>query len=98
MSTIDKIIFNDSVIHLNYRHLILTGKNGVGKTRFLNNLLKELKNEKGTELYTKKIVREQISELLKKGISNYPQSLNFKNNEIKKLISLKPNTDLKNPI
>lgn len=85
MSKIDKIIFNDSVIHLNYRHLILTGKNGVGKTRFLNNLLKELKNEKGTELYTKKIVREQISELLKKGISNYPQSLNFKNNEIKKI-------------
>lgn len=46
-------------------------------------MVKELKNDKNSELYTQAILREQISELLKKGINNYPISLGFKNQEIK---------------
>lgn len=84
MNYINTIIFNDREINLNSRHLIITGKNGAGKTRFLNILQKELKN-KNAELSKKKILRAEISELLKKGINNYPQSLNLKNQEIKKI-------------
>ncbi|MEQ1122196.1 MULTISPECIES: AAA family ATPase [Acinetobacter] len=83
MSFISSIIFNKNEIQLKNRHLIITGKNGAGKTRFINNLVKELKNDKSIEIYTKQILREQISEVLKKGINNYNLSLNFKNQEIK---------------
>ena len=61
MNYINTIIYNDSEIHLNQRHLIITGKNGVGKTRFLNDLLTELEKDKNTESYTQQILREQIS-------------------------------------
>lgn len=83
MTFINTIIFNDIEIHLKNRHLIITGKNGAGKTRFINSLVKELQNDKNIELYTRNILREQISELLKKGVNNYPLSLNLKNQEIK---------------
>lgn len=83
MTFIDTIFFHNIAIPIKGRHLVITGKNGAGKTRFLNTLVKELRNDKNTELYTQTILREQISELLKKGINNYPISLGFKNQEIK---------------
>ena len=83
MTFIDTIFFHNIAIPIKGRHLVITGKNGAGKTRFLNTLVKELRNDKNTELYTQTILREQISELLKKGINNYPISLGFKNRRFK---------------
>ena len=85
MNFIDTISFHSKTIPINGRHLVITGKNGAGKTRFLNTLVKELENNKDTELYTRNILREQISELLKKGINNYPVSLGLKTQEIKEI-------------
>lgn len=93
MNYINILIYNDNEIHLNQRHLIITGKNGVGKTRFLNNLRTELEKDKNTEPHIKKIIREQISEILKNGINNYPLSLNLKNQEIKHINNFRNNYD-----
>lgn len=93
MNYINILIYNDNEIHLNQRHLIITGKNGVGKTRFLNNLRTELEKDKNTESHIKKILREQISEILKNGINNYPLSLNLKNQEIKYINNFRNNYD-----
>lgn len=93
MKYINILIYNDNEIHLNQRHLIITGKNGVGKTRFLNDLRTELEKDKNTESHIQEILREQISELLKKGINNYPLSLNFKNQEIKNINKFRNNYD-----
>ncbi|MFW1839916.1 AAA family ATPase [Acinetobacter gyllenbergii] len=93
MNYINILIYNDNEIHLNQRHLIITGKNGVGKTRFLNNLRTELEKDKNTESHMKKILREQISEILKNGINNYPLSLNLKNQEIKYINKFRNNYD-----
>lgn len=96
MTFIDSIFLHNLTIPIKGRHLVITGKNGVGKTRFLNTLVKELKNDKNSELYTQAILREQISELLKKGINNYPISLGFKNQEIKDINNFRNSYDSEN--
>ena len=96
MTFIDTIFFHNIAIPIKGRHLVITGKNGAGKTRFLNTLVKELRNDKNTELYTQTILREQISELLKKGINNYPISLGFKNQEIKDINKFRNSYDSEN--
>lgn len=49
MSKIDTIIFNECPIPLNGKHLILTGRNGSGKTYFLNNLRNYFEIKKNNE-------------------------------------------------
>ena len=40
MTFIDTIFFHNIAIPIKGRHLVITGKNGAGKTRFLNTLVK----------------------------------------------------------
>jgi ABC-type molybdenum transport system ATPase subunit/photorepair protein PhrA len=52
MTFIDSIFLHNLTIPIKGRHLVITGKNGVGKTRFLNTLVKELKMIRIVNLYS----------------------------------------------
>ena len=74
MSSILTIIFNAQVLLLEGKNLIITGNNGAGKTRFLNDLANNLK---GNIHYNNKDLRNKIISEINFGIINFHPSLEF---------------------
>lgn len=74
MSSILTIIFNSKVLLLEGKNLIITGNNGAGKTRFLNDLANNLK---GNIHSNNKNLREEIISEINFGIVNFHSSLEF---------------------
>ncbi|AYA68032.1 ATP-binding protein [Acinetobacter sp. WCHA55] len=78
MSSILTIIFNAQVLLLEGKNLIITGNNGAGKTRFLNDLANNLK---GNIHYNNKDLRNKIISEINFGIINFHPSLEFTEHE-----------------
>lgn len=89
MKKIKTLSHFDKVIELNERNLIITGKNGSGKTRFLRNLENFLRSGSDTELMRQEIERENLFKHIKNGLDEYPLSLNLTTKEIKAFYNLK---------
>lgn len=89
MQKITTLTHLDKVIQLNERNLIITGKNGSGKTRFLRSLENYLLRTSGNELVRQEAERENIFKHIKNGLNEYPLSLNLNTQEIKKFYNLK---------
>lgn len=93
MQKIKTLSHLNKVIQLNERNLIITGRNGSGKTRFLRNLENFLFNKSDNELIRQEVERENIFKHIKNGLNEYPLSLNLTTKEIKDFFNLK-NTHL----
>lgn len=89
MQKIKTLTHLDKVIQLNERNLIITGKNGSGKTKFLRSLENSLLSTSDNELVRQEAERENIFEHIKNGLNEYPLSLNLNTKEIKKFYNLK---------
>ncbi|ADY82780.1 hypothetical protein BDGL_002194 [Acinetobacter pittii PHEA-2] len=87
MSKINFLYFKSKKIELKERNLIITGKNGSGKTRFLRQLEDNLINNLNFKYQD--LERENLLKEIKYGIDNFSKSLNFKNEEIKFYYDLK---------
>ncbi len=81
MNKISFLYYQSKKIELKERNLIITGKNGSGKTRFLRQLEDNLINNRYSEYQD--LERENLLKDIKYGIDNFPKSLDLKNNEIK---------------
>lgn len=79
MSSILTIIFNGKILLLEGKNLIITGNNGTGKTRFLNDLANDLKGNINFDGNT--ILRNKIISEINFGIENFHPSLDFKEHE-----------------
>lgn len=91
MSKISFLYYHSKKIELNERNLVITGKNGSGKTRFLRQLEDSLKNN--TNFEYQDLERENLLKDIKYGIDNFSKSLDLKNADIKDFYDLK-NTNL----
>lgn len=78
MSSILTIIFNAKILLLEGKNLIITGNNGAGKTRFLNDLANNLK---GNIHSNNKDLRNKIISEINFGIINFHPSLEFTEHE-----------------
>lgn len=87
MSKINFLYFKSKKIELKERNLIITGKNGSGKTRFLRQLENNLINNLNFKYQD--LERENLLKYIKYGIDNFSKSLDFKNEEIKFYYDLK---------
>ena len=87
MNKISFLYYQSKKIELKERNLIITGKNGSGKTRFLRQLEDNLINNRYSEYQD--LERENLLKDIKYGIDNFPKSLDLKNNEIKIYYDLK---------
>ena len=87
MNKISFLYHQSKKIELKERNLIITGKNGSGKTRFLKQLEDNLINNRYSEYQD--LERENLLKYIKYGIDNFPKSLDLKNNEIKIYYDLK---------
>jgi len=83
MSLILTIIFNEQVLLLEGKNLIITGNNGAGKTRFLNNLANNLKGSLNVDGSTpnNEVLRNKIISEINFGIVNFHPSLEFTEHE-----------------
>lgn len=79
MSSILTIIFNGKILLLEGKNLIITGNNGAGKTRFLNDLANDLKGNINFDSNT--ILKNKIISEINFGIENFHPSLDFKEHE-----------------
>jgi predicted ATP-binding protein involved in virulence len=91
MSKISFLCYENKKVELNERNLILTGKNGSGKTRFLRQLEDNLINNRNSKYQD--IERANLLKDIKYGLDNFSKSLNIKNADIKNFDDLK-NTNL----
>ena len=82
MSSIHTIFFNEKILFLEGKNLIITGNNGAGKTRFLNHLTDNLKGNSNTD---NKPLRDKIISEINFGIMNFHSALEFKKSENKHL-------------
>lgn len=89
MSKISFLYYHSKKIELKERSLVITGKNGSGKTRFLRQLEDNLKNN--TNFKNQDLERENLLKEIKYGIDNFSKSLDIKNSDIKKFYDLKNN-------
>lgn len=87
MNKISFLYYQSKKIELKERNLIITGKNGSGKTRFLRQLEDNLINNRHSEYQD--LERENLLKDIKYGIDNFTKSLDLKNNEIKIYYDLK---------
>lgn len=87
MNKISFLYYQTKKIELKERNLIITGKNGSGKTRFLRQLEDNLINNRYSEYQD--LERENLLKDIKYGIDNFPKSLDLTNNEIKIYYDLK---------
>lgn len=93
MQKIDYLYHYSKQIELKERNLIITGKNGSGKTRFLIELENQLINDQSKKLELKKNKQKEIIDHIKYGLDNFPLSLNLSTENIKKFNTLR-NKDL----
>lgn len=89
MKNIKTLSHFNNVIELNERNLIITGRNGSGKTRFLRNLENFLLSESDTEQLRQEVERENLFKHIKNGLNEYPLSLNLTTKEIRQFYNLK---------
>lgn len=87
MNTIDYIFVKERKIPLHSRNLIITGKNGVGKTQFLKALEIELRPDY-IHNDEKEYLRQEIKKLLKISIINFSESLNINEDFLEKINSV----------
>lgn len=87
MNKINFLYIKSKKIELKERNLIITGKNGSGKTLFLRQLEDNLKNNLNFKYQN--LERENLLNDIKYGIDNFTRSLKLKNEEIKFYYDLK---------
>lgn len=83
MNYIETILFKDTEIQLNGRHLILTGNNGSGKTYILNNLRNVLtSNSVDSITNTKKEDKKKLIDFLEYAIEKFEAPLRLDQDDI----------------
>lgn len=83
MNHIETVLFKDTEISLNGRHLILTGKNGSGKTYFLNNLRNQLAHNNVNNMEnTRNEDKKKLIEFLEYAVEKYTIPLRLDQNSI----------------
>lgn len=86
MSSIFALFFKEKVLQLDGKNLIITGNNGVGKTRFLNNLANDLTGRNGRHnSESREKLKHKLISLINYGVKNFHYSLDFQEKENKYL-------------
>ncbi|WP_180034474.1 MULTISPECIES: AAA family ATPase [unclassified Acinetobacter] len=86
MSSIFALFFKGKVLQLDGKNLIITGNNGAGKTRFLNNLANDLTGRNGrSNSERREKLRHELISLINYGVKNFHSSLDFQEEENKHL-------------
>lgn len=89
MSSIYSLIFNNHILQLEGRNLIITGNNGAGKTRFLNDLTNDLAGRlDNTNSKQQEILKQQLKSTIDYGIKNFHSSLEFNEHDSKHLYNI----------
>lgn len=99
MSSIEKIIFNGITLPLEGKNLIITGKNGAGKTYILDNIYSEIKSTISDTNYIRKNLRfkrERILDELSIAFNNFSNILELKNDDREIFSDLMKNIDIYN--
>lgn len=89
MQKINYLYHDSKQLELKERNLIITGKNGSGKTRFLTELKNQLINDQRKEKDNLEKQRIEIINFIKYGLDNFPLSLNINTTDMKKFNDLR---------